>query len=469
MERHSWSRNIVLVLLLGVFLAPRRADCLRFAVIGDSRPHYDDIFTQPAVFGKMLKDMEAQEPRPAFLLHTGDIILGWSWNEGVLRKEYERYREAVKGVPFPIYIALGNHEGFSGQCVSMFRKYFGPTWYSFDREGYHFVILDNSAAGHYLKLGDEQEAWLKKDLEGNKGKKGTFVAMHVPIVGDEMELWLEIDAADRDRLHKLFLANNVKAVFQGHKHIYELCVRDGIKYVTTGGGGAPVMDWPPVGTFFHYIIVDADEGYLSIMLRKADAIDAEDQEKAKEAAAPPAVKVERRQVLDGFERGNLSSMIFYNNFVKITSETGKVTEGKGSAKFAFDFAVSLWPMLGRDSSTPWNLSGVEGIAVDVWAAPSLAMKDETAKVALAAGDIGTEPMPLKPGEWVTLKWRFADAVWKDKEHHKKEKKGPEAFPSDALKNVGGYSLNLASEPAGERQDWERRMKGYIILDNLRTF
>ena len=218
-------------------LLPSWCACLHFAVVGDSQLTFDNPLTEPSILKVFIKDMSAQEPRPAFLLHTGDIITGWTSSDSVLRKQYAIFRETARTAPFPINNAIGNHEGYTRESIAIYRKEFGPTWRSFDMDGWHFVLLDNASEEHYAKLGAEQESWLANDLEAHRSMKGTFIAFHLPIVADEMEGWLEVDKSERDRLHALFRANNVKAVFQGHVHTYEMCVRDGIKYMISGGAG----------------------------------------------------------------------------------------------------------------------------------------------------------------------------------------------------------------------------------------
>jgi len=45
----------------------------------------------------------------------------------------------------------------------MFREFMGPTHYSFDHRGVHFIALDNVSAGRPA-VGAEQLAWMKSDL-----------------------------------------------------------------------------------------------------------------------------------------------------------------------------------------------------------------------------------------------------------------------------------------------------------------
>ena len=62
---------------------------------------------------------------------------------------------------------------------------------------------------------------------------------------------------DRDHLHRLFLKTGVKAVFEGDDHRYDRMDKDGILYLITGGGGAPLSAFKKKGGFFHYVWVSA--------------------------------------------------------------------------------------------------------------------------------------------------------------------------------------------------------------------
>jgi len=462
MMSRRWS--VVVALAAVGWLAPSAGRSLRFAVASDSQLTFDNPLAEPRIFLTFLKDMNAQDPRPAFVLHCGDIITGWTSDPGVLKRQYRTFRAAVATVPFPIHIAMGNHEGYTRESVEMFQREIGPTYHSFDRDGWHFVLLDTGNEAHYGTLGGEQEAWLGKDLEKSRGMKGTFVALHVPIAADEMEGWLEMDKGERDRLHALFRANNVKAVFQGHVHTYELCIRDGIRYVLTGSSGGPLEHWPPTGHFYDYLLVDAEEGSLSIVSRRLNEIEAEEQDRATPKPAPAAAAP--GAVLDGFEDGTGMRWSVYNDLVKTAPDDKAFTEGRRSLRMDFDFAVSLWPMLMSSSATPWDMSGSRGVAVDVWTAPAVfEAKDEVPGVQLSAGKSKSAARELAKGAWTTLRWDFAEAAWASG----KKEGGKRALGKSDLGSVDGLTLSIISDPQVPRRDWERRMKGYILLDNLRTY
>jgi hypothetical protein len=67
-----------------------------------------------------------------------------------------------------------------------------------------------------------------------------------------------------DTLLPIYETNHVTAVFSGHTHYYERFERNGIKYIVTGGGGAPLNnqypddevteDWWEAGSkSYHYL------------------------------------------------------------------------------------------------------------------------------------------------------------------------------------------------------------------------
>ena len=68
--------------------------------------------------------------------------------------------------------------------------------------------------------------------------------MHNPsysVRADRPDRWAQA-AAIRAEFHDLFVENGVDIVFSGHDHQYYHTVRDGIDYVVTGGGGAPLYE-----------------------------------------------------------------------------------------------------------------------------------------------------------------------------------------------------------------------------------
>jgi hypothetical protein len=63
-------------------------------------------------------------------------------------------------------------------------------------------------------------------------------------------------------IHQIYLKGGVKLVVEGHDHIYNAQLHDGIDYRIAGGAGAP-LDGPSTdGGYYHFMIVHAHDGKL---------------------------------------------------------------------------------------------------------------------------------------------------------------------------------------------------------------
>ena len=72
----------------------------------------------------------------------------------------------------------------------------------------------------------------------------------------------------RDTLHQLFVQQNVTCVFEGHEHLYNRQERDGVVYVITGGGGAPLYANELKGGFYHYLRVDVTATGYTVAVKR---------------------------------------------------------------------------------------------------------------------------------------------------------------------------------------------------------
>ena len=103
----------------------------------------------------------------------------------------------------------------------------------------------------------EQLDWLRHDLARHADAAGIFVFMHRPLFS-----WFtdDFNPDDSEELQHLFRTHPVRAVFASHDHMYGLEVRDGVRYYTAGGGGAPLYAQPDRGGFAHYLLVTIGAG-----------------------------------------------------------------------------------------------------------------------------------------------------------------------------------------------------------------
>ncbi len=221
----------------------------RFAVWGDSRPSIGSA--QPTVFGQLLDVLRSKGPL-ALAISVGDNVQ-LSRGPTDARTVRDRYLSLLTAIAplaasAPFYSVVGNHdEPDCPPCLDGFRQYFAlpqqndQTYYSFDYGPAHFTVV-NSRQDHgsaVRAISDDQWKWLQQDLAGSK-QQYKFVFLHDSIYHEAKEEDPSFSATEQDRLHELFVKNQVTAVFMGHSHYYDYYERDGIAYVITGGGGSPL-------------------------------------------------------------------------------------------------------------------------------------------------------------------------------------------------------------------------------------
>jgi len=188
-----------------------------FVVFGDTRTHAD-------VHQRVVSQICALSPRAVF--QTGDIVADGSdtklWQEALKI-------EACLIQPKLLHAACGNHEGSS--CLNNpLRQALGNTdkFYTVDLGPFTFIALDSNAPTA------DQLDWLGKLPPGKRYIPFYHHAPYPTIAGH---------GPDKTLLKKyvpLFKALGVKLALNGHNHGYDRAEVDGISYVTTGGGGAPL-------------------------------------------------------------------------------------------------------------------------------------------------------------------------------------------------------------------------------------
>ena len=135
------------------------------------------------------------------------------------------------GLETPRYNVLGNHDmdgGFSRQqavdYMSMPHRY-----YSFDRKGWHGVVLDGNdpsdppRSGYACGVAADQIDWLRQDLQGTQLPVIIFIHQSIdrPDLDGGTEVLSALEAANRKAGWQ-----QVVAVFSGHHHLdYATCIQ----------------------------------------------------------------------------------------------------------------------------------------------------------------------------------------------------------------------------------------------------
>lgn len=188
-----------------------------FAVLGDSR---SDIETNRIIVEQIASD------HPEVVFHTGDMVADGD-NEALWKQVYPVYQAFYPNKN--LHHVCGNHE--ASHCTqNIVRKALGneKAFYTVEFKGFTFVALDSN------QVTGEQIQWLAK-LPLGKRYIPFFHHPAYPILAGH---------TGHDPVIKNFVPQfkrlGVKLVFTGHNHGYDRNEKDGITYVTAGGGGAPL-------------------------------------------------------------------------------------------------------------------------------------------------------------------------------------------------------------------------------------
>jgi predicted phosphodiesterase len=222
--------------------AEEKSDPLRVALITDL--HYAD--KPPAgtrfyreTLGKLEEAaMRFEKDKPKFVVELGDLIDAADSAETELQ-----YLKAINRVFSAIctdrHYVLGNH------CVDMLTKAEflngveqKQSYYSFDRGGFHFIILDacfrsdgqpygrKNSKWNDANIPAAEMTWLQADLKATDKKTVVFAHQRLDVSNDH-------GVKNCPEVRRLFEESaKVLAVFQGHSHQNDLKDIGGVHYCT---------------------------------------------------------------------------------------------------------------------------------------------------------------------------------------------------------------------------------------------
>ncbi len=210
--------------------APAGPTAFQSVIFGDTRTRHE-------LHQKIAGAIDALSPD--FVVHTGDLV-----TDGMDTQQWPRFFEIEKNLLrkaafFPV---LGNHERNSRSFYQFFDV--KTSYYSFDWGAVHFTLL-NSDLGNVAMSAKaredfwaEQTRWLEDDLKKAEKAEFRIVVMHHPPFTAVKRR--QNDSPWAKSLTPMFERYKVAAVFSGHDHNYQHHLRDGVHYIVTGGGGAPL-------------------------------------------------------------------------------------------------------------------------------------------------------------------------------------------------------------------------------------
>jgi 3',5'-cyclic AMP phosphodiesterase CpdA len=164
-----------------------------------------------------LKVLASMKPAPDLLLATGDLA-----DTGDDRVSYERLKDAVAALPFPVFYAMGNHDGRTA-FRSLFpdtRQADGFIQYAIEEYPLRILVLDTLAEGrHGGGYCENRAAWLAARL-AEQPDRPTLIALHHPPLATGLSWMTENpDAPWIARLRAVVSAHgNIVAMICGHLH-----------------------------------------------------------------------------------------------------------------------------------------------------------------------------------------------------------------------------------------------------------
>jgi 3',5'-cyclic AMP phosphodiesterase CpdA len=217
----------------------------RYVVMGDCRD-------QRGLLDAMVAHIDGLEPKPAFVIVTGDAVRhGYA-------EEFDNYLlPALANTDLPYFIAIGNHDVGLEKKAEEFRTIFGQDSlnFYFDYGNSRFIFLDNcSAVTPWESALARADAWLAATPAGYR----TYVSAHKPPANIEKWAYHAMSAQDSTAFTDLMAKHQVDEVYLGHIHAYSTATLDGVDYTLSGGAGAGLHGrFGPRGSVHHYVLCDA--------------------------------------------------------------------------------------------------------------------------------------------------------------------------------------------------------------------
>jgi hypothetical protein len=200
--------------------------------------------------------------RPDFVLFTGDLTHD-AESRDVHADRMSQFKAIAGGIKTAgLHMVPGENDAALDGGV-LYREHFGPTHYSFDHKGVHFVGLDNVSRGH-PEVGAEQLAWLKADLARFSKTTPIIVFTHRPLFDLKPE-WEWFTADGDDVMNTLAPFAHVTVLY-GHIHRHEVARRGKVQHFAARSLIFPFND-PATNDDKHPLPFDKEDPFKELGLR----------------------------------------------------------------------------------------------------------------------------------------------------------------------------------------------------------
>jgi len=203
---------------------------------------------------ELVRQVNAMEPRPRFMVICGDLLDAWPETQGNIRTKQEKdFKNVFNNLMVPCVCVCGNHDignQPSMESVSKYRSSFGDDYFSFWCNGVYFLVINSQYyedASKVQQIAREQEKWIDEQLYKVKKRKPkhAVVFQHIPLFlnnPDEKKEYFNFAPDVRKRLLDKFYEAGIRHVFSGHYHRNAGGMYKDLQMVVTSAVGAQLGD-----------------------------------------------------------------------------------------------------------------------------------------------------------------------------------------------------------------------------------
>lgn len=224
--------------------------------------HITDVHIRPehnavARFKKCLEMIK--KDKVDLILNGGDSIYAADYDnitKDRVEQQWACWNESVQVVKdIPMYHVLGNHDmwwqgkddelgGKPGVLKMLGLKH---NYYSFDKNGWHFIMLDSNHPTSPGMLDDEQWNWFVEDVKKNSQDKPTLIMSHYPLLSctgitdnksdfrGPFKVSGSYNHLDIMKFIEVFNKNkNIKLCLSGHIHLLDKVWYNDVTYLCNG-------------------------------------------------------------------------------------------------------------------------------------------------------------------------------------------------------------------------------------------
>lgn len=186
-----------------------QGDDFSFIAVNDT--HYVDEKCGEWLQTVMTK-MKASEPKPEFCLMSGDFT-----DDGTAA-QLTAVRDIFKGLGFPTYGVIGNHDWAKGNDRKAYEEVFPDRLnYTLEQRGWQIVGLDTTEGlkANQTRISDATLRWVDDQLPKLDRQRPMILVSHFQLGPGVVNRPLNAD----DLLER-FKGHNLRAVFCGHYHAF---------------------------------------------------------------------------------------------------------------------------------------------------------------------------------------------------------------------------------------------------------